>query len=263
MAKGPASSSPQAFALYPPPSLPLDHSDIHAELVLPRGSHGGLPYTVINAVSTLDGRASLGGKSSTIGSAADRVIMRNIRCAVDGVLVGVGTLRAENLDLTVPQELTQRRRRKGLRDQPLSIILKGNSPLPKARRIYEREEGLVVMGPNNVQEECLPANAVFRALSGGRADGRVEMGEALKALKEEFGVERVLVEGGPAVNHSLLSGGHADELFLTLSPKISGGGNSPNIVAGPQTLPKGVINAKLVSVHAVPDGELYLRYRLL
>lgn len=262
MAKGPAASSPQAFALYPPPFAPLDPSDIHADLVLPRASRGGRPYTIINAVSTLDGRAAFGGKSSPIGSAADRVIMRNIRCAFDAVLVGAGTLRAEDLDLAVPQELAQKRRDKGLREQPIPILLMGLSPLPKRRKLYEHR-GLIILGPKNVQEQHLPAEAAFRALPEWKGGGRVDIKGVLRILEEELGVGRLLVEGGPHVNRSFLSGGYVDELFLTLAPKISGGGDAPNIVSGAETLPDMVIDeARLVSVHAAAGGELYLRYRL-
>ena len=263
MAKGPAaSSSPWAFSLYPPPSFPLDPFDIHADLVLPRVSRNGMPYTVINAVSTLDGKAALGGKSSPIGSAADRVIMRNIRCAFDAVLVGAGTVRAENLELTVPQGLARRRRRKGLREQPLPIILLGSSPLPKSRRLY-KQENLVIMGPNTMHVGQLPANASFRALPAELgSSSRVNIGDLFRILEEEFGVRRLLVEGGPTVNHSFLSGGHVNELFLTLAPRIFGDRDAPNIAAGPDTLPDKVREAGLVSVHAVQGGELYLRYRI-
>ncbi len=189
------------------------------------------------------------------------MIMRNIRCAFDAVLVGAGTLRAENLELTVPQGLALRRRGKGLREQPLPIILMGSSPLPKARRLYKQED-LVIIGPDSVQVGQLPANASFRGLPAGLGSSRVDIGGMLRTLGEEFGVGRLLVEGGPAVNHSFLSGNHVDEFFLTLAPRISGGGNVPSIVSGQDTLYDKVGNARLVSVHAVVGNELYLRYRL-
>lgn len=260
MAKGPSSPPPDAFALYPPPSCPLDPSGIHADLVLPRGS-SGRPYTAINAVSTLDGRAALEGKSSTVGSAADRVIMRNIRSAFDAVLVGAGTLRAENLDLAVPQELAQIRRQSGLHHQPIPIILMGHLPLPGGRRLYE-QEGLVILGPKSVQAEYIPADATFRVMPERKNSGRVDLGSVLRTLEEEFGVGRLLVEGGPTVNHSFLSGGYVDELFLTLAPGISGDGDAPNIVSGSGSLSDKVRGAGLVSIHAVAGGELYLRYRI-
>jgi len=264
LAKGPAASSfPRAFALYPPPSFPLDPCDIHADLVLPRGSSGGRPYTVINAVSTLDGRAAIGGKSSTIGSAVDRAIMRNVRCAFDAVLVGAGTLRAENLELAVPQELVQKRREKRLREQPLPIILMGLSPLPGERRLYE-QRGLMILGSKSVQTEHLPANAGFRGVQEYGGSGRVDIGSLLRILEEDLGVRRLLVEGGPTVNRSFLSAGHVDELFLTLAPKISGDGDAPNIVSGAEeSLPDKIRDeVRLVSIHAAASGELYLRYRL-
>ena len=266
MAKSTPSPPVDAFKLYPPPTLRLEPADIHGRLVLPEGAAGGKPYTVINAVATLDGKAALEGRSSPIGSALDRLIMRNLRCAVDGVLVGTGTLRAEDLELGVPQELVERRRENGLDDQPLWIILMGNSPLPKQRRLYRQPHGnkdvkLLVLGPPGAQSETIPKRATFRALSAGATEGRPEPREVLEILAEKFGVRRLLVEGGPTVNYSFLSGGHVEELFLTLAPKISGESSAPTIVAGAAALPSGEQDARLLSAHTA-GGELYLRYRL-
>ena len=259
-----------AFRLYPPPLLPLEPSEIHADLLLPNGAPRGGPYAVINAVSTLDGKATLDGRSSPIGSALDRQVMGNIRCAVDAVLVGAGTLRAENLDLAVPPALADKRRRNGLNDQPVFIILKGTQDLPGDRRLYERSlggqkgGGLIVLGPRGTPSGPLPGGAIFRELSSVSTDGRLAPPEVLRILHEDFAVRKLLVEGGPAVNHAFLSGGHIMEVFLTLAPKISGEPQAPTIVSGAAALPKGVSAARLISVHAatIGGGELFLRYRL-
>jgi riboflavin biosynthesis pyrimidine reductase len=66
------------------------------------------------------------------------------------------------------------------------------------------------------------------------------------------GIERLLCEGGPTVNRALLDAGLLDELFLTLSPVVSGDG--PPIVADGPSAP-----LTLRSV-ATADGDLYLRY---
>jgi 2,5-diamino-6-(ribosylamino)-4(3H)-pyrimidinone 5'-phosphate reductase len=81
-------------------------------------------------------------------------------------------------------------------------------------------------------------------------------------LKGRYGVDALLVEGGPTLNYSLISLGLADELFLTLAPKVLGGEvpNSLTVVEGPLLRPNG-IEPKIVSIHLC-DGELFLRYAL-
>lgn len=225
---------------------------------------------MINAVSTLDGRAALDGSSSRVGSALDRLVMRNIRCAVDAVLVGAGTLRAEDLDLGVPEELTQRRRRNHLAPQPLHIILKGTTPLPRERRLYtrigEQHDGggteLLVVGHGGPGGRTMPEGAIFRELPSRGTGGRPDPGEVLRLLREEFGVRRLLVEGGPRVNHAFLRDGLVAEIFLTLAPKLSGSSDAPGIAGDAGALPSEARAARLLTVHAATGGELYLRYRL-
>ena len=91
--------------------------------------------------------------------------------------------------------------------------------------------------------------------------GAVDLGEALRTLKAERGVELLLVEDSPSLIHSLFSGGLADELFLTLAPKLLGGTSdeTPTILEGPQ-LPAGEwADPHLLSAH-LAGGELFLRY---
>lgn len=255
-----------AFLLYPPPSRTLDAGEIYADLTLPEGETGGTPgapYTVINAVSTLDGRAAAGGKSSPIGGAVDRLLMRNIRCAVDAVLVGAGTLRSENLDLGVPENLVERRRANGLAAQPLQVVLKGHSPLPQDRRLYETAgDRLLILTPRSAPPQGpdeAPGGATVREVAASDTIGLPDAGSVLALLGGEFGVGKLLVEGGPAVNRSFLAGGRVSELFLTLTPQVTGEARAPNIISGGPPLSGAARGWRLLSAYA--DGDLYLRYR--
>ena len=82
---------------------------------------------------------------------------------------------------------------------------------------------------------------------------------ALRALRDELGVRRLLVEGGPTLNGELLRAGLVDEIFWTLAPKVVGGGEELTMVAGP-ALP-GPRRLALVSAY-LHEGELFLRYRV-
>jgi riboflavin biosynthesis pyrimidine reductase len=89
--------------------------------------------------------------------------------------------------------------------------------------------------------------------------GALDLAAALATLRERFAVTLLLCEGGPHLNVSLLAAELADELFLTLSPKLAGGdgGDSLRILAGPELQPA----VQLTLLGALSsDSEVFLRY---
>jgi riboflavin biosynthesis pyrimidine reductase len=89
-------------------------------------------------------------------------------------------------------------------------------------------------------------------------DGRADLPALLRSLREE-GVRALLCEGGPTLHGSLQAEGLVDELFLTIAPKLSGGGVPPRILEGELDE---VIPLKLAWL-LEEDGELFARYRRL
>jgi 5-amino-6-(5-phosphoribosylamino)uracil reductase len=72
------------------------------------------PYTVVNFVASTDGRATFAGRSGQLGDDGDRAMFHGLREQVDAVLVGTGTLRAENYGRVLgKQERRERRRQRG------------------------------------------------------------------------------------------------------------------------------------------------------
>ena len=85
------------------------------------------------------------------------------------------------------------------------------------------------------------------------------MTSVAESLRRHHGVRSVLCEGGPTVLGALLEEDLVDELFLSLAPRLAGGGDAPTIV-------EGVSLAELVELEPVwvleSEGELFLRYRI-
>jgi riboflavin biosynthesis pyrimidine reductase len=99
--------------------------------------------------------------------------------------------------------------------------------------------------------------------------GVVDLRWLLEYLRTEHAVDRLLVEGGPALNRSMIDGGLADEIFLTLAPKILSGREAA-ILRGDAVLRGETEEAEaadrsrsleLLSVYS-SGSELFLRYRL-
>ena len=225
---------------------------------------------LINMVASLDGKASVGGKAGAIGSQTDRTLMRFLRARADAVMIGAGTLRAEKLRLDVPEDLADVRASRGLEPQPLAVLVTTSGDVPLgANLVGSSPENLLIVASPEIPKErfaSLSSHAsvelVTRETPTTPADTGIDLGRALEALKERYGVEVLLVEGGPALNHSLVSLGLADQLFLTLAPKIVGGEGPSglSVVEGPLLTPND-IELKLLSIHLFED-ELFLRYAL-
>ena len=125
----------------------------------------------------------------------------------------------------------------------------------------ERQEVLVVIAQDTPEDKInrLRERASVLRVPASPSGG-VNLEEALEALRTERGVDLVLVEGGPSLNHSLISSNLADELFLTISPKLLGGTSDETltILEGPAATP---IDVKLLSAH-LAGSELFFRYTL-
>ncbi len=224
---------------------------------------------LINMVASLDGKTTVGGKAGSIGSSVDRTLMRTLRARADAAMVGAGTLRAEKLTLAVPENLARERASRGLEPQPLAVIATATGDVPLRENLLSSSpENLLVLVSPDVPEERLAAltsHASVEAVSrASGANSGLDLNAALEVLEMRYAVEVLLVEGGPALNHALISAGLADELYLTLAPKLLGGKGPDALAAlegpilGSQRRPK----PKLISVHLCGD-ELFLRYALL
>jgi len=211
------------------------------------------PLVAINFVTTLDGRATIEGRSGPIGSETDTEMLGRLRCRFDAVMIGAGTMRVERYGRLASKEETRRRREAiGLDPDPLMVIVSGRLDLPWDAPLFTAGEGRVLILTASEAEP--PETAT--PLQVQRHEGAVNLTEALTQLRTEHGVRALLSEGGPHLHEQLQADGLVDELFLTIAPKLSGG-EAPRILEGP--LP-GVVDFELAWL-LEEDGELFARYR--
>jgi riboflavin-specific deaminase-like protein len=210
------------------------------------------PLVGMNFVATLDGRATIEGRSGPIGSDADTAMLAGLRTRFDAVMIGAGTMRVERYGrLAAKPETRERRENDGLAPAPLMVLVSGRLDIPWDAPLFE-EGGEVLIFTSSEAEP--PETAA--AIEVVRHEGAVNFGEALRHLREERGVRALLSEGGPHVHAQMQADGLVDDLFLTIAPKLSGG-EAPRIVEGP--LPE-VIGFELAWL-LEEDGELFARYR--
>lgn len=181
------------------------------------------PFVTIKVASTADGRiAAEGGDSRWVTGPAARARVHQLRDQVDAVLVGAGTVRADD-----PQ-LTARPRGRPAARQPLRVVLSTSLDLPSSAKVFTGRPGgalVLTSSPDEAKASALQAAGVQVArLPPGRAGG-VDLVAALEELARRD-VVHLLVEGGAGVFGGFLEAGLADEVLLFLAPRVLGSGLS-------------------------------------
>jgi riboflavin biosynthesis pyrimidine reductase len=218
------------------------------------------PRLMINMISTVDGRASIAGRSGPIAGPADRELFHALRAPVDAVLVGAGTVRTERYGRITPDDSRRRvRRERGLREEPLACIVSASLALPPDLPLLAEPQAHVVV--LTASDATLPDSAARIDYVRKRGGGGLDLAGALSELRERFAVELLLCEGGPHLNSHLLAGGLVDELFLSLSPKLGGGDGAEReamrILAGEEFDEPLELDLRGVLEH---DSDLFLHY---
>lgn len=219
----------------------------------------GRARVVAIMIGSLDGRATVDGRSGGLGSPADRDILRESRAHADAVLVGSGTLRAERYGRMLDDEHRAARVARGLpAEVRLVTIQRDLSGLPIAEARIFGEEGMPVTVFTESSEEAVPAPSVAADLEIVRLPPwGLEPSAVVRALHETHGVDVLATEGGPTLLRVLLADGVLDDLVFTLAPMLVGQNTGPSLL-GDGTLDEAV-NLAVRAVYR--SGEhLFLHY---
>lgn len=212
------------------------------------------PYLITNFAVTLDGKATLHGRSGPIGSATDTEMLVCLRTRVDAVMIGAGTMRAERYGRPLADAGKRgRRERRGLSQDPLLVIVSGRLDIPWDAPVFG-DRGARVLIFTTSEAEAPQTEAQVRLV---RHEGKVDLATALAYLRSERGVRALLCEGGPRLHAQLLEDGLVDELFVTHAPKLAGG-DGPGLEVGLSELERPLEVVWLLE----EDGEVYGRYRV-
>ena len=215
------------------------------------------PYTVVNFVSSVDGRATLHGRSGGLGDDGDRAMFHGLREQVDAVLAGTGTLRTERYGRMLGREERRRRRiERGVSPEPLACIVSRSGDIPIDIPLFTQPDARVaIFTPADVDTSGAVAHVDIVRLD----PGELTLTTVLRRLHSDYAIRSLLCEGGPTLFGALLHEGVVDELFLTLAPKLAGGGAGPTITAGPELADAQTLE---ISWLLERDGLLYLRYSI-
>lgn len=190
----------------------------------------GAPLVILKCAATLDGHiATRSGDAHWVSGPLSRNFVHQLRHAVDAILVGVGTVKADNPRLTT-------RLPEGRGSDPTRIILDTRLSIPlNARVLMDASPAgtILVTGPDvsAASRRRVEARGV-EVLPATCREGRVDMARLLPVLGAR-GIASVLVEGGGRVAGSILRAGLVDKVHLFYAPKLLGGDDGIPLCRGP------------------------------
>ncbi|MGX1512814.1 dihydrofolate reductase family protein [Streptomyces collinus] len=187
-----------------------------------------LPHVLLSAAVSLDGYLDdTGPERLLLSSPADFDRVDEVRASVDAILVGAGTIRADNPRLLVNSaERRAARVADGRAEYPLKVTASGSGELDPAARFWHTGGEKVLLTTDDGARRARALGIGAEVVSLGPD---LDWQAALEYLHDRRGVRRLMVEGGGTVHTQLLQQGLADELQLVLAPLFVGDPAAPRL----------------------------------
>jgi 2,5-diamino-6-(ribosylamino)-4(3H)-pyrimidinone 5'-phosphate reductase len=224
---------------------------------------GSRPYTIVNMAMSSDGKISSGERRQVrISGTHDRERVDRLKAECDAVMVGIGTVLADNPSLTVKSgDLRRERVLSGRAENPVRIIVDSRGRTPLSADILHKGEGERVIA---VSEKAGEESALrFRGLANVLVAGREEVDlPLLMARLPDLGIGRLMVEGGGTLVASLFARDLVDEFITFVGNLVIGGAAAPTPVDGQGfSNDNEFVRLSLMDVGEVDEGVL-LRWRV-
>ena len=205
-------------------------------------------HVVVNAAQSVDGKlATRRREQLRISGAEDFDRVDRVRAAADAVLVGVGTVLADDPHLTLDEEDRRvERLRNGRPGNPARVVVDSTGRTPTDARILddaattyllvspatpvERHEALEAAGAEVLVVESGSAESDGES-DGERDDDHVDLAAGIDALAAQ-GVDRLMVEGGGEIIASCFAAGLVDDLNVYVGSLVIGGRDAPTLADG-------------------------------
>ncbi|MGW7341026.1 dihydrofolate reductase family protein [Streptomyces sp. NPDC054808] len=215
-----------------------------------------LPHVLLSAAVSLDGYLDdTGPERLLLSGPADFDRVDEVRASVDAILVGAGTIRADNPRLLVNSaERRAARVAAGQAEYPLKVTVSGGGELDPAARFWHTGGEKVLLTTDDGARRARELGIGADVVSLGPV---LDWHAALEHLHDRRGVRRLMVEGGGTVHSQLLQQELADELQLVLAPLLVGDPAAPRLF-GPGAYQGGRL--ALVDTRRIGDVVL-MRYR--
>ncbi len=205
------------------------------------------PHVTVNVAMSADGKiAMVENREVKISGDRDFKRVHELRNSVDAIVVGIGTVLADDPKLTVKKKYVDDPKK------PLRVVLDSGNRIPKYSNIFNDDNYLIAT--------IVSTDDRNRVKCGDGA--RVDIPILLEKLYER-GVRKILVEGGGEVISSFVKAKAVDEYFVYVGSVIIGGRDAPTPVDGDGIISRDdLIRLELITHEPMDDGVL-LGYRVI
>jgi len=188
------------------------------------------PYVILNAAMTLDGKIATQTGSSNISGPEDLERVHEIRKDCDGIMVGIGTVLADDPRLTVHKIDAKPE------DNPVSIVVDSKGRTPIDARITNSDAKTIIAMANEYKDDFKASDKYETFKKRGvkfffSGDRRVDL-KALMSYLHEEGIETLMLEGGSTLNFSMIKSGLIDKISICVAPMVVGGANAKTFFDG-------------------------------
>jgi len=200
------------------------------------------PYVHVNCAMSADGKlAGVERKQILISSEEDKARVKDLRQEYDAILVGVGTVIADDPHLTV----------KGLTydTNPVRIVLDPDGRTPDDALVLDDRAPTIIVTTKNCKKEWDCEEII-------RSDDKIDLPKVLEELAEEIGIEKILVEGGGETIASFFKNKLVDKYTVFIGGKIIGGRTAPTPVDGEGWVAEGGVELFLRDTEVLGNGIL-------
>lgn len=189
----------------------------------------GRPFVVVKTAMTMDGKiAARSGDSRWVTGAQARQMVHHFRDTYDAIMVGIGTVLADDPQLNT-------RLGEGIGRDPVRVIIDGYLSIPLDSRIAatSSHQRTIIFTSHSAHQEKIPAleRAGIEVMVMDGFPDDLDMASVMDLLGERH-ISSVLVEGGGTLNGTLFENGLVDKVYWFVAPKIIGGREAPTPVEG-------------------------------
>lgn len=192
------------------------------------------PYVILNAAMTLDGKIATKTGSSEISGPEDLERVHEIRKNADGIMVGIGTVLADDPRLTVHKIPSSKS------DNPIRVVVDNKARTPIDFRILNDDADTIIAvgsicdenNPNSDEDAVSRAKAISQKADVFYSSKTpVDLVEFMDYLYSK-GIRTLMLEGGATLNFSMIKDNLIDEVRICIAPMIAGGRDAKTFFDG-------------------------------
>ncbi|WP_410507788.1 2,5-diamino-6-(ribosylamino)-4(3H)-pyrimidinone 5'-phosphate reductase [Methanosarcina hadiensis] len=215
------------------------------------------PFIFINSAMSADGKLSTKERKQVkISGKLDFERMDELRAQADAIMVGIGTVLADDPSLTVKSpERKAARKASGKSENPVRVVVDSAARTPPDADIFKKGEGLRIIAVSNSAQAEKIKILEEKALVIKTGTDKVNLSELAAKLKE-MGINTLMVEGGATLNWGMISAGLVDEIYTFVGNLIIGGKTAPTFTDGEGFTEAEIMGLELISAEKIEEGVL-------